>query len=76
MQPFAWNYSNDVRFQKTNWMCECKLSKEDENHLLSGNCPIYSDKRDNYGDLESDEILVSYFNEILTRRTEMQKVTN
>ena len=45
---------------------------EDENHLLSGICLIYSDIREAYGDLDKD--LVNNFNDILTRRTEMQNV--
>ena len=74
MQPFARNYSIDMRFYKANWLCECKAYKEDENHLLSGSCPIYKDIRDKYGDIESDTDLVNYFNDILARREERQKI--
>ena len=58
MQPFAGNYSKDPRFYKTNWMCECKLVREDEDHLISGSCPSYKDIWDNYSDLENDSELV------------------
>jgi hypothetical protein len=36
--PFAGNYSHDRRFARTDWMCRCEESKEDEVHLSSGEC--------------------------------------
>ena len=54
--------------EKTDWMCRCGLSKENELHITSGNCPVYSDIREKYTDLENDEELVAYFDDVLERR--------
>ena len=43
MFPFAGNFSNDRRFARTEWLCRCKREKEEESHLLSGNCEVYGD---------------------------------
>ena len=72
MQPFAGNYSSDKRFYKTNWMCKCNVEREDESHLLSGNCQVYGDIRDRYGNMEDDKVLVSFFSEVLARRERVE----
>ena len=40
MQPFAGNYSHDQRFKKSDWLCLCLASREDEAHLTSGQCTV------------------------------------
>ena len=71
MHPWAGNFSKDKRFQRTNWMCRCNKSREDEHHITV--CPIYSDLRDKHGDLDCDANLVSFFRDALNRRDEMDK---
>ena len=68
LQPFAGNYTHDKRFNKTEWLCRCKEYKEDESHIISGKCPVYGDLRTNFGDLEEDKNLVSFFTAVLDRR--------
>jgi hypothetical protein len=46
MQPFGGNYSKDRRFSRTEWMCRCTEEREEESHLLAGNCPVYGDLRE------------------------------
>ena len=65
---FAGNFSHDHTYRKTDWMCRCGLSKEKELHITSGNCPVYSDIREKYTDLDNDEELVAYFDDVLERR--------
>ena len=64
---FAGNYSNDRRFIKTKWLCRCG-EKEKEDHITSGNCPIYDDIWEKRGDLENNEDLVKFFSAVLERR--------
>ena len=68
-RDFAGNFSKDNKYRKTNWMCQCGQSKEQEIHIISGQCPVYSDIREKYLDFSNDEDLVSYFDEVLARRT-------
>ena len=69
---FAGNFSHDNSYRKTNWMCKCGLSKEQEKHITSGQCPVYSDIREKYEDFKNDEDLVSYFDEVLDRRDRIE----
>ena len=71
-RDLAGNFSHDKSYSKTNWMCMCGLSKEKEVHITSGKCPIYSDIREKYTDFDKDEDLVSYFNEVLERRGQIE----
>ena len=73
MTRFAGNYSRDLKFQKTNWMCRCLLSREVEVHLTSSSCPVYADIREKYGDLTTDDELVAYFGEVLARRQALEE---
>ena len=41
LQPFGGNFSHDKRFSKSNWLCHCKATKEDESHLVSGHCEVW-----------------------------------
>ena len=44
LQPFAGNYSHDRRFANSSWLCKCKEAKEEEAHLMSGQCKVYGDQ--------------------------------
>ena len=68
MQFFAGNYSHDRRFQKSDWLCLCKESREDKAHLTSGQCKVYGDLSEKYSDLTDDNNLVQFFSEVLARR--------
>ena len=68
LQPFAGNYSKDRRFAKSNWLCKCQESREEELHIMSGKCKVYGDLIHKYRDLSSDDNLVNLFTEVLARR--------
>jgi hypothetical protein len=68
MLPFAGNYTHDKRFARTDWMCRCETSKENEPHLRSGECPIYNDLIEKYTNLDDDKELLNYFQEVIKRR--------
>ena len=72
MQPFAGNYSHDRRFSRTEWLCQCRESREDESHLLSGNCSVYGELLAKYDNLDDDDTLVKFFNEVLSMRDELE----
>ena len=74
LQFFAGNYSHDKRFKKTDWLCKCKESREDEAHLVSGQCSIYGDLTYKYSDLSNDDNLVGLFTDILTKREDLDSV--
>ena len=73
LQPFAGNYSHDRRFAKTNWLCKCGTAQEEEGHIVSGNCQVYGDLKDKFGDLGEDSNLVSYFQAVLDRREDLER---
>ena len=76
LQPFAGNYSNDKRFSRTNWLCRCRMAREEESHLLTGNCEIYGDIRKKYDNLDDDANLVKFFNEVLQMRDDLDEKEN
>ena len=67
-QPFAGNFSKDRKYAKYNWLCRCGIQREKEIHITSQDCPVYNDLREKYTDLDNDEDLVRYFQEVLERR--------
>ena len=73
MHPFAGNYTKDRRFARTEWLCHCKKSKEEELHLISGNCEVYGEIRAKYDNLNNDMDLVNFFNEVLAKREEIEE---
>ena len=73
MMSFAGNFSKDKRFARTEWLCKCGESKEEESHLISGICEVYGEIRRNYSDLSDDKQLVDFFNEVLSRRDELEE---
>ena len=54
-------------------MCRCAQEREEESHLIAGDCPVYGDIRENYPDMESDEDLVKFFTEVLARRERLEE---
>ena len=73
LQAFAGNFSHDRRFAKTDWLCRCKISIEDEGHIVSGQCPVYGGLRTQFGDLGEDRNLVAYFTAVLDMREELEE---
>ena len=73
LQAFAGNFSHNKRFAKTDWLCRCKASIEDEGHIVSGLCPVYGDLRTQFGDLGEDRNLVEYFTAVLDRRDKLEE---
>ena len=67
-RPFAGNFSHDRKFTNTGWLCRCGQEKEKEMHIISGSCPVYSDIREKFGNLQNDSDLVDFFNQVLARR--------
>ena len=45
--------------------------REEESHLLYGECPVYADIRDQFQDFDCDNNLVEFFNLVLARRDEL-----
>ena len=72
LQNFAGNYSNDKRFSRTDWLCKCRESREDEAHLMSGQCKVYGDLTEKYSDF-TDDSLIQFFSEVLARRDRLDK---
>ena len=68
LHPFAGIYWKDNKFRRTDWLCCCLIDKEQENHLINGNCPVYQDIRIKYDNLDNDDKLTSFFHEVLARR--------
>ena len=73
LQPFAGNYSKDKRFARTNWLCRCEEEREEETHLMSGQCTVFGDLALKYNTLTDDENLVLFFSEVLARRDDLDK---
>ena len=73
LQPFAGNFSHNRRFAKSNWLCRCKSVREEESHITSGNCEVYGDLTDQFGDLSEDQNLVDFFRAVLDRREDLEE---
>ena len=73
LQPFAGNYSHDRRFAGSQWLCKCQEAREEEAHLLSGQCKVYGDLALQYSDFTNDDNLVQFFNDVLARRDQLDK---
>ena len=69
--PFAGNYSHSRKYEKTNFLCRCEGAREDEKHLMSTDCPVYTDIREQFGNLDNVNDLVNYFTMVLARREEL-----
>ena len=73
MQPFAGNYSSSQKYRRTNWMCACGTAREEEGHLVRGECPLYRDIWESYESLEADTQLAGFFGEVLARRDAIEE---
>ena len=76
MQAFAGNYSHNKIYAKSNWLCLCLESREEESHLKSGDCKVYGDLTQQFSDLTCDENLADLFRQVLARRELLTKQTN
>ena len=76
MNDFAGNYSNNRKYAKSNWLCLCQNSREEESHLMSGECTVYGDLVNKYSDLTCDENLADLFRDVLARRELLTKQSN
>jgi hypothetical protein len=76
MTDFAGNYSNNRKYAKSNWLCLCQNSREEESHLMSGECTVYGDLVNKYSDLTCDENPADLFREVLARRELLTKQSN
>jgi hypothetical protein len=54
-------------------ICRCAKERQEESHLLSGNCSVYGDLRKKYNDLDSAENVVNFFSEVLARQERLEK---
>ena len=72
LQDFAGNYSHNRKFAKTDWLCRCGTDKEEEGHIVRGQCSVYKDLREQFGDLSDDGNLVEYFQAVLDRREDLE----
>ena len=68
MNHFAGNFSRDRRFARTEWLCHCGKAREEESHLIYGDCEVYGEIRDKFDNLNDDENLVKFFNQVLAKR--------
>ena len=73
LQPFAGNYSHHKKCAESGLLCRCGEKREDESHLMWGNCPVYRDIREQYQDFDDDEDLVNFFTQVLDRREELDR---
>ena len=73
LEKLAGNYSNDRRFVSSEWLCRCEEAREEESHLTSGKCKVFGDLKERFGDLNDDENLVLFFQEVLARRDKIDK---
>ena len=73
MLPFASNYPKDRKFSKSNWLCRCTKENESESHLKSGQCEVYGDLKDKYTNLDDDNQLAMFFEDVLERRTTLEE---
>ena len=72
--PFAGNYSHSKKYATTNYLCRCNENREDESHLTSGDCKVFGDLLDKFGDLSNYENLIKFLGEVLSRRDEIDKL--
>ena len=65
LQNVAGNYSKDRRFAQTDWLCRCRKSRENEDHLISGECEVYGSLTQKHDNLDEVENLIKFFNKAL-----------
>ena len=72
MHAFAGNYSHDRRFARTDWLCHCGKARENEAHLISGECEVYGEIRNEFENLDNIETLTKFFLAVLKKRESLQ----
>ena len=72
--PFAGNYSHSKKYAETNYLCRCNEAREEESHLTSGDCKVFGDLLEKFGDLLNDENFIKFFGEVLLRRDEIDQL--
>ena len=75
LQPFAKNFLRDKRFSNTGGLCQCNEAREDESHLLSGQCKVFGDIAEGFSDFSNDESLIQLFAAVLARRDQLNEYT-
>ena len=50
------------------WLCHCQKARENEEHLISGECETYGEIRENFKNLDDLETLTKFFDAILKKR--------
>ena len=66
MLPIAGNFLHDNRFRNTDWLCRCG-AREEQEHIVS-HCEIYKDIREKYDDINNEDNMVMFFQEVLKKR--------
>ena len=66
-------FRHDRRFAGSQWLCKCQEAREEESHLLSGQCKVYGDLALQYSDFTNDDNLAQFFSEVLARRDQLDK---
>ena len=72
MLDLAANYKNSSKYKNSDGLCKCTQEKEQESHILSGNCDIYGDIRRKHL-VNSDESLMRFFREVMQRREALEE---
>ena len=73
MTEFAGNFSKDRRFSKSDWLCKCFEAREEESHILSGECRVYGEIRQSFGNLDNEDNLVMFFSRVLEERARLEE---
>ena len=73
LTDFAGNFPRNQKYRKSDWMCKCGREKEQEDHIINGNCESYKDIREKYVHLGSDEKLMEFFKEVIERRDGLEE---
>ena len=68
------NYLHSKKYAATNYLCRCNKARGDESHLTSGDCKVFGDLLDMFGDLSNDENLIKFFGKVLSWRDEIDKL--
>ena len=54
----------------------CRQAKETESHIISGECEIYGDIRNEFDNLDSLDDLIDFFGKILKKRDLLEEEDN
>ena len=59
----------------TEGLCRCNEAREEESHLLSGQCKVFGDLAGGLSDFSNDESLIQLFSAVLARRDQLDEYT-